>query len=154
MTNCLEGLFHYWCTRKYAGIEVAVSSHGVLWQIFTEILFWMLDCRSVAYVCTVMWLHYQAKLNVKCVWRPAYKYRALMIRFSELECMKCSKILASWNIMLCILVCRYPCFEEHIAGIFSTAQVTLLGLPWKCWQYAPPAVILYIPFFVVSYRRR
>lgn len=96
---------------------------------------------------------YQAKLNVKCVWKPAYKYRTLMIRFSELECMKCSKIPVSWNIMLCILVCRYSCFE-HIAGIFSTGQVTLLGLPWKCWQYAPPTVVPFIPFYVASYPRR
>jgi hypothetical protein len=71
---------------------------------------------------------YQAKWNLKCIWRPAYKYRALIIKFSELECMKCSTIPVFWNIMLCMLICRYPCLEEHIVGIFSTAQVTHLGL--------------------------
>lgn len=98
--------------------------------------------------------HYQAKWTVKCVWRPAFTYRALMIIFSELECMRCSKIPVFWNIMLCILVCRYPCLEEHISDIFSAAQVTLLGLPWKCWPYAAPTVVPYIPFYVVTYTGR
>lgn len=111
--------------------------------------------RSVAYVCTVMWLNFTKPNEIWNVFEGQHINTGLQwSNFQNWNVWNALKIPVFWNIMLCILVCRYPCLEKHIAGIFTTAQVTLLGLPWKCWQYAPPTAVPNIPFYVVSYHKR